>query len=235
RLGQRLQAYRAPGVAPEPAEAFRQGQAVLCLAESAWVGRFQDRSSSVRGRLGICRVPGSNQVYDGPNGSARLAPQSNFVPYLRSVGWLGVMPRDSAESEAALALLLDLSSPKSSAETVLEPAWGGGVFRREHFKNLREGDAFGFGPSQVNALVESLRLTVEPVLINPVLRLRTPDERDHLRVLAEEVRRALLHPDTDAGQALKSVAQRWRELDQGKSVEQRRAEYRLSLSLPSSR
>src|SRR5262249_49675493 len=156
-----------------------------------------------------CRVPGSRQVFDYRTGEAQPLAQANYLPYLGAGGWLLVVPRASAQADAALALLAELSGAKTSGEVVLEPAWGGGVFRREHFQALREGNAFDLGAARVDRLVDVLRQTLDPPAINPLLRLRTPDEREYRRALLDAVRAALERPETDPGQVLAAAARRW--------------------------
>ncbi len=230
KLMQRLQACRAKGFVPQPAELFRQGKAVLCLAGLAWIGRFQEEGSPVRGRFQVCRVPGTKQPFDYRTGKPLALPEVNYVSYLGAGGWLGVVPRSAAQPDAAFALLADLISPKTSSEILVEPSWGGGAFRRDHFQILLEGDPFDLGLQPRSVLVECLRQTIDPPSI-PVLRLRTPDEFPHMQTLVEEVRKALLDRNADPAEALKIVAQRWRQIDERKDPQTRQAEYRLSLSL----
>jgi hypothetical protein len=114
---------------------------------------------------------------------------------------------------------------------VIEPAWGGGAFRREQFQNRGGWLAFGLNPNLTETLVETIRQTVaNPHMINPVLRLRIPDERPHWQALVGEVRAALAGTK-EPTQALAAAAARWRELDQRKELKVRLAEYRLSLGL----
>ena len=67
-------------------------------------------------------------------------------------------------------------------------------------------------------------------MINPALRLRTPDERPHQKALVEVLRRAL-KDGGDPAAALQEVERRWRELDAATGSEKQRANYRKSLSL----
>jgi multiple sugar transport system substrate-binding protein len=229
QLLQRLQAFRAPGSIPDPPIRFRDGEAVLCLASPAWISRFQE-NPQLRGKFGLCRVPGSSQVFDYQTGKEIRVAGGNHVPYLGAGGWLAVVPRSSPQPAAAFALIASMSDPKTSRDIVIEPAWGGGVFRRDHLVHAG-WEAFGLDRRQTEILVDSLRETVaHPQVNNPVLRLRTPDEREHQQVLMAEIRAALLH-GKDANQALADAVRRWQELDQSKDPKLRKAEYRLSLSL----
>src|SRR5262249_4902053 len=110
--------------------------------------------------------------------------------------------------------------------------WGGGGFRRDHLDPLMGWQSFRLG-EQTAILVDCLRQIEGVQVNNPVVRLRIPDQQSHLEALVAEVRTALT-PRKDAQQALTAAAQRWRELDLTKTLEQRRTEYRLSLSIGAS-
>ncbi len=229
---QRLQPFRPAQPTPEPANWFRDGKAVLCLADAVpWVPRFQGLDSPVRGRVGVCRVPGSREVFDFQTGQRRDAKQVNHVAYLGAVGWLGVVPRGAKEAERAFALLAWLAEPKVSADVVTDRACGGGPFRPSHLDSSNAGwHNLGLGPKTAE-LAQALRQTVEdPLVTNPVLRLRVPDERRFRQALAAGLRAALLEKK-DANQALAEVAEAWRQRVKEKGLKQHRAEYRLSLGL----
>ncbi len=188
-LLKKLQAYRAAGAVAEPVTAFASGHAFLCLAGTEWVAKLQEEKSPVRGRFGVAGLPGSRRVYDYTTGKPENTSEPNVVPYLGSSGWLGVVPRSAGSPEAALGLLAELSGPQISGEILFDPAWPGGVYRRDHFHLLEAGDPFGLGPARERAWVESLRETLTSRTVNPVIALRTPDHREYIHVLAEEVRR----------------------------------------------
>jgi multiple sugar transport system substrate-binding protein len=229
QLLRRLQDYRPPGTAAEPPQAFEKGQAVLCLADASWIGRFQ--KGPVADKFGFCRLPGSGTVFTYGTGQPEKVAGGNFVPYLGASGAVAVVPRGAEHAEAAFALLADLAGPKVSRNVVIEPRWGGGAFRRDHLEKIEGWYSFQLGQGQTMALIEDLRQTlVHPGVKNPVLRLRIPDERTHQQALLAEVRRALTG-DADPAQALAAAAKRWQELDQAKDARQRQADYWRSLSL----
>jgi multiple sugar transport system substrate-binding protein len=226
QLQQRLQALRPAGADVEPPAAFARGEAVLCVADAFWIARFQ--KSAVRGKFGVCRLPGSGTVYSYSGDQTTAVTGGNFVPYLGAGGWLAVVPRDAPHPEAAWGLLEELSGPEISRQIVIEPAWGGGVCRRDQFAP-RDLLSFGLDQAQTSTLAESLRRTLAHLGVkNPVVRLRTPDEAPHRKAMTEEVRAALLKGG-DAKKALERAAQRWRELDRDRDT--RLADYYLSLSL----
>ena len=139
---QRLQANRPPQPAPEPLEAFRDGRAALGIGGTEWVARLQDDTSPVRGRFGVCRVPGSHRVFAYQTGELQPVEGVNAVPYLGTGGWLGVVPRGAAHPEAAFALLAELSGPQVSTEIVLDQGIGD-IFSARIAGNVLNDDILG--------------------------------------------------------------------------------------------
>jgi multiple sugar transport system substrate-binding protein len=229
KLMQRLQPRRAAADGRPAPEAFASGKAALCLADAPWIARFQ--KAPARPPFGVCRVPGSKVVF-GYGAKEKQEPAGgNYVPYLGSGGWLGVVPEGSAHPEAAFALLADLGGDETSGKVLLEPAWGGGAFRRGHLVDTRGWTSFNLEPAQKNDLVQALQQTINhPGLSNPASPLRLPDGREHTKALAEELRAALLGKK-DAAAALKAVDERWRALDAKKGEGGARADYAHSLGL----
>jgi multiple sugar transport system substrate-binding protein len=231
KLLQALQKHRPAQSAAEPVKAFAQGQAVLCLAEVGAIQHFQAKNSLVREKFDVCAVPGSRVVYSYAQGERQELPLVNRVPYLGAGGWLGVVPKTAAHPEAAFALLAELGGPQRSRQIVIEPKFGGGAFRNEHFSNAAGWSGFGLNQARTLALVETVRQAlVHPGLKNPVMRLRTPDEAAYQRVLVAELRKALAEGE-DAQQALSAVARGWRDLIEKQGATSHRADYYRSLNL----
>jgi hypothetical protein len=230
-LLQRLQPYRKPPTKAAPQESFRTGQAVFCSADASWVARFQEKDSPVRNKFAICQAPGSSTYYDFRTGQPKKMDGNNRVPYLGTGGWLAVVPKTAAHADAAFALFAALSGVDTSREIVSNPKWGSGPTRDEHLSTPEIWNSYGFSAEPRNRLVEELRQTLTfPGLRNPAFRLRTPDEREHQRVLLAAIRAALLE-GKEAGAALKEAAQRWEAVDQQRPAPERLAEYRRSLGL----
>jgi ABC-type glycerol-3-phosphate transport system substrate-binding protein len=227
-LLQRLQPYRPAGTSATPAEAFRDGRAVLCLTDASWLPVFQQKPD-LRDKFGICRMPGGGCYFDYRTGTRHPA-ASNRVPYLGSSGWLALVPGTAPHAEAAFALLADLSGPERSAQVSLEPRWGGGPLRDDQL-NRERWDAFDLDGTRTAALKETLQQTLlHRQMKNPVLCLRIPDQAAHRAALVKEVRAALAGQATPE-QALKAAARRWSDLDRARGMEAHRADYRISLGL----
>jgi len=223
QLMQKLQQFRAARSASDPAEDFRAGHALLCLAGPASIARCSAPDSQVRDKFDVCRLPGSRRIFRGKQEQV-LDTSVNYAPYLDG-GWLGVVPVAGQHGDAAFELLRELSSPATSREIVADPVWGGGPTRRSHFSRAEDWYAFGLGTQATEGLRETVRRTVDPLPVNPALRLRVPDQGELQAILVEEIR-PVLQKGGDAQQALDTSVRRWREK---RAAEARREEYRRSL------
>jgi ABC-type glycerol-3-phosphate transport system substrate-binding protein len=229
-LLQRLQTFRPRGDSPAPEEAFRDGRAVFCLADASWIVKFQ-KSPAVRDKFGIAPMPGANLVFDYHSGEPVRLDLVNRVPYLGAAGWLMVVPKATPHAEAAFALLEDLASIEISRQIVTNASWGGGPIRDEHLAKPEIWNSYNLTSAPRGRLVEELKQTVaSPGLKNPAFRLRIPDEQEHEQALIAELRAALVD-GKDPGEALKSAAKRWEELDRRGPVEERKTQYLRSLEL----
>ena len=231
-LLRRLQGCRPAGSAAEPWQAFRKGDAVLCLGECGLLARFQEKGSPVWDRVGVCPVPGSSAYFDSATGKeVKLeGDRVNRVPYRGAGALLLAVPRTSGHTEAAFALLAQLGGRSVSDQVVLEPRWGGGIVRQPQL-DRDYWDSFRLDADEARELKRSLRRTFQPGIRNPVVCLRVPEELAFVKVLTEEVRRSLESAKAEEpAQALKRVARRWQELIQPRTAAHLR-DYRLSLGL----
>jgi multiple sugar transport system substrate-binding protein len=234
RLLQRLQKCRPEGAGGVPAEAFRDGKAVLCLADASWLPAFQ-KSAAVRDKFSVCPVPGGGRYFEFAGGKEVVVwdaqrRAANRVPYLGAGGWLAVVPRGTPHPEAAFALLAHLSGPETSNEIVLEPRWGGGPVRTPQL-NRQRWDAFDLAPAPTAALREALLETLlHRGVKNPALVLRIPEQASHRAALVAKLRPALT-AGGDAEVTLKEAARLWSELDRAKGPAAMKSEYRLSVGL----
>ena len=230
RLLQRLQRFRPGGTSATAAEAFADGHAVLCLAEASWIARF--RKQLKPDALGICEPPGSDRWFRFGNGEEIPAPpEGNHIPYQGSHGWIAVVPRSAAHPDAAFALCAQLSDPGASNQIVFDPQWGGGVYRQDHLGATQNWFSFELDESHTRLLRTVIQQSLSrPGLANPVVRLRIPDQHLYQQALVEQVRGALTQ-GTDAQEALRLVAGKWKVLGASKDTKKRIDEYRISLGL----
>jgi multiple sugar transport system substrate-binding protein len=231
KLLQRLQACRPAQPAEHPEDAFRDGQAVLCLTDAPWVKIFQ-KMAVLRDKVGVCRIPGGDRYFDFQTGQERQ-PQLgsvNWLPYLGGAGWLAVVSRSSRNSETAFDLLADLAGTKTSMQIFLGATGEGGPTRTGQLYRHR-WDSFDLDDKRATHLREIMEETLQHRnLKNAVLCLRTPRQAEHRAVLVRGLRQALFE-GADAEKTLRNVAEAWRKLDQEQGPEQHRADYRLSLGL----
>lgn len=231
QLLQRLQRYRAARPASDTLAAFRDGQAVLCLAPlSPWVARFQAAGSPARDRFGFAAVPGSRVAFDPETGQLAALGEVNRVPYLGADGWVGVIPKTASRPEAAAALLAWVNEPRIAREVATSPGCSGPFLKEHRQTSILKWDELTLGP-HVNELVAALSTSVEnPHAANPTFRLRMPDEQQFRQALAARLRPAIVD-NVDALSVLKAVAEDWRALLRKKGAANHRADYRRSLGL----
>jgi multiple sugar transport system substrate-binding protein len=236
----RLQKHRPTGSTAEPWQAFRQGDAVLCLGRCRDLNHLQQKGfwfyrSPVHDRVGTAPVPGSRVYFSYEKGEKRTTKgdRVNRVPYLGVGARLLAVPKAAEHPEASFSLLAALGSRMLNQQVVLEPRWGGGAVRLEELVRGR-WDAFGLEPATGRELQTTIRQTVQPGVRNPVVVLRVPGQRAFVEALAAELRPVLTAGEKDkknAATALKAAAARWEGLVAERPQFLR--QYRLSLGLES--
>lgn len=202
---------RAPHRAPK-ADALADGTASMGVVDLAGLAALNARANP--GRWAVARVPG------GPDG--------NFVPYIGG-GIFAAVSRAAARPADAEQLLAHLSGPTLSLDVLHDPSFGGGPFRDEHLTARREGwFNYGLDEKQTTRLLDVLQAAADPAVVNPALPLRVPEAAEYRAALAAAIRAGLTG---DAAAALAGAEAKWRTIAGGKSVAERRADYRRSLGL----
>ena len=231
-LLRRLRKCRPEEASPSPADAFRIGQAVLCLADASRLTEFQtEEGTKVRDRFGVCRTPAASCYYSAGGTECIPAPDGNYVPYLGSGAWLGVVPKAAPHPNAAFSLLAELSGREASSQMVIGARFGGDPIRSEQLEERTSWSGFELTPEVVKELREALQQTLlHRGVENPALPLRTPDASDHRAVLDAALRTALNSPEVDPKNVLEDVARRWEEIDRTKGAAHL-ANYRVSVGL----
>ncbi|MFL5240896.1 MAG: hypothetical protein ACJ8FY_02200, partial [Gemmataceae bacterium] len=227
---QDLEKYRPSTRIPNPEETFQTGKAVLCLAEASWIPRFQ-KSESIKDKFGICVIPGAGCYFEYQSGDKIDSPKGNRVPYLGANGYVAAVLKKAKDANAAFGLLGELSNRETSLQIVMDPQYGGGVTRSDHFRTPTTWYGFGLNPDQTVGLINAVRTTLtHPGMKNPVLKLRTPDETEHSRILVKQLRAALIdHKDATA--CLSQAAREWENVDKKQPAADVRRNYALSLGL----
>ena len=230
RLLQRMQRCRPAEASPTPAQAFADGQAVVCVAEASEIARFRKKLPA--SSIGVCEVPGSSRWFGFRDGKEEAVLEGgNNVPYQGAHGWFAVVPRSAPHNEAAFALFAELSDRSAGTQVVFDPQWGGGAYREDHLKPSQNWLSFDLGDESTGKLREAIQQTVaRPGLMNSAVRLRIPDQELYQRALVAEVQQALT-ANMEAQKALQKVVESWMKLDARKDRKQRTNEYLLSLGL----
>ncbi len=166
----------------------------------------------MKDKFGICRVPGSDVVYD--SAAKKMVPfvgsiEGNHVPYYGHGGWMAGPAAKAAHADAARDLLLYLTSPPVSQEILCETAWGGGPTRSSHLDSRAPWFNYRLSSAHTAQLVAALDGYYRPTSQNPTSRLRVPDQEDFTRALGQRLASAL-EKNQAADAALKDVAQAWR-------------------------
>jgi multiple sugar transport system substrate-binding protein len=226
----RLQPCRPPGATADPAAAFREGRAVLCLTDAAQVRSFQTQKA-LADKFSVCRMPAGGVRFDYAGSGKKPAPEPNRMPYLGTGNYLTVVPLSAVSPDAAFALAQDLCSRETSHQIVIEPArWGSGPIRLTELDDTKIWEVFDLDATRTTAMRDALRQTLLHTDVrNPALRLRIPEQDAHRKVLVAAVR-AVLEGKDDPQAALDAVAKQWVELD-AKDPASHLADYRMSLGL----
>jgi hypothetical protein len=225
-----LQPCRPAGDSSDPAAAFRQGRAALCLTGAGQIPSFQ-KEKTLADKFSLCRMPGAGCRFDYTTGEKRTSVEPNRVPYLGSDAYLTVVPLSAAAPDGAFALAEDLCSRETSRQIVIEPTqWGSGPIRLTQFDETKIWEAYDLDPARTTALRDGLGQTLlHTDVLNPAIRLRTPNQHAHRQVLLKAVR-AVLEGKDEPKAALDAVAEGWTEMD-AKDPAAHLADYRMSLGL----
>ena len=234
----RWQPYRVPGRSADPAAAFLDGKAKLGMATLADVARLQAAGSPARDRFAVAPLPGSECTFDADGREVPNAPagSANRVPYFGAGGLVGCVRADAANKEAAFDLLTEFGHPdRAGPELIAAAKWGAAPVRsgQTDGRNRNRWLGYGFDQAGTERLVDAVRSNLGSGVLNPPVRLRTPNQDGLMRELAGGVRAALDGPDkgTPSRDVLAKVAAAWRKQLDGIPKEEWRATYRKSLGL----
>ena len=216
---QRVQEYRAK----------TPGEPVL------WFATLRELAALPPGSpVGVAPVPGSPVVHDFATGEPKpTAVPINRVPYVGWGGAVGVVRKASANPEAAWDLLAYLGMAETTAPELIGAAkWGAGPTRPSQTDSLNQKFWAGYPlpPAERERLAAVLRDYVPSGLVNPVLRLRTPDQAEKVKATAAILRKAIADQG-DAAAAMRGVEAAWAKLDEATPESERIALYRRSLGL----
>jgi ABC-type glycerol-3-phosphate transport system substrate-binding protein len=177
---------------PDPAAAFRAGEAnvgILSLAELGRVG------PEVAEKLGIAPLPGARFTFDAKGVQKPTTRDTvNRIPYLGYSGRIGVVSAKCAAPDAAWDFLVDAGMPERNAlDLIADPKWGAGVYRSSQLdgKARSRWYAYGLSASETERLTNALRDNLGLGTQNYRIRLRTPDHADLDAALDRDLREIL--------------------------------------------
>jgi ABC-type glycerol-3-phosphate transport system substrate-binding protein len=216
RLLQRLQNSRLPATEANTIQAWRDSKAVLGIITLAELAAVQSEDSPIRGKIAFTRLPGAAHIFDPATGQKKPIPsgtEANRVPYLGYAGLFGSVLNTSKEQEAAWHLVATLGEPGESQEMIASSHWGAGPWRRfSHLDSSNPTIWFGyhFNAATTRQLVDTLRDQIGTDIVNPIVRLRLPDQAEYSKVFVDALRSAI-EKKTPPEAALAEVAKQWQQ------------------------
>ena len=208
RLFQQMQPLRSGQ--PDPAAAFRSGEARVGLLSLAELGRVGPEMAD---KLGVAPLPGSRLTFDA-KGEPKPLDTLNRVPYLGWGGRVGVVTASGPARDAAWDFLADAGLPDRTAlDLIADRRWGAGPYRTSQLDTPARARWYAYGLSKAEterlptALRENLGLGVQ----NYRIRLRTPDHADLDRSL-DAALRTMLTTKQDPAAAMAKANAEWRAL-----------------------
>jgi multiple sugar transport system substrate-binding protein len=208
----RTQRFRGQGRPTSQVEALTTGTAVagiLSLAELAQLPRNPE--GAIETRFGLAPIPGTESVFDRNGQKLSIRGSVNYVPFLGSNGWIGVVLRSSHNPQAAWDLLADCASLPGSLKLLGDARYGLGPFRVEHLYESRTWLPYHFDADRTRALTDALQRYRSIEVSDPVLALRIPRQAEFMAALAEELEKAIAGQQS-AKEALQQAEAAWRRL-----------------------
>jgi multiple sugar transport system substrate-binding protein len=217
--------------------AFWRGQCGLALTWPSRATRDEGRGTRGEGkgvsvggdiRVGFVELPGSRRVFNLNNGTwdQRTANENPRVPLLAVAGRLGIVGKQSSQTEAAFRLLLWLSDSQRSS-TVSAASRATTLFRQS---NLKSPDLWVEKPA-VGSASEYGNITEAALSHEQWLdALRLPGRSEYLAALDAAVSAAVRGKQTPQ-EALRTAAAEWKKITARLGLDRQRAAYRHSLGL----
>lgn len=186
----RTHPFRATTPPDDPVKALDTGTAVMAVLTLAEIGRLPRDGDAVSARFRVAPLPGTRGYFDATGKLVPVAKQANYVPYLGSGGWVGVVFKRSANAAAAWDLLAELGGRDATTAAVSSPTAGAGPFRSDHIDSSSIWMRYRFDAARTQALVDAMRHYVGVNVANPTVTMRTPDRATLMGLLEPQVRKA---------------------------------------------
>lgn len=207
------QPFRPFAATPDdPVKALDTGTAVMAVLSLAEIGRLPRDGDAVAARFQVAPLPGTRGYFNAAGKWVPVARQANYVPYLGSGGWVGVVFKRSPNTAAAWDLLVEIAGPEASRAAVSSPSAGVGPFRSEHVDSTTIWMRYRFDPARTQTLADTMRHYVGVNVVNPVMTLRTPDRATLMGLLEPQVRKAATG-QTPAPAAIQAAIAAWNDYE----------------------
>ncbi len=211
-------------------KAFVQGRAALTL-DWGDTGQLASDSekSSVCGKVGYFVLPGTDQVWDYREGEWKEQGRPHKVTFMAFGGWVGGVPLNSVQKDAAWDFILWYGNPENSLKDVVNSDTGINPYRYSHFMNL---DAWTkmFSKHSAAEYLNVIRASLDFQMV--ALDLRVPGFNDYITAFEIQLYRAVIG-EIPVKQALDAAAGQWEEITDRIGREKQKAIYRSSMGLPS--
>ncbi|NTV42015.1 MAG: extracellular solute-binding protein [Syntrophobacteraceae bacterium] len=210
-------------------KAFVRGDAAMTLDWGDTGPLSADpNNSAVVGRVGYFVLPGTTEVWDGPGKRWEALQRPQKVPFLAFGGWVGGVPRNSRQKEAAWDFIMWYGNPENSLGDVVKSNTGINPYRFSHFTNM---DAWtrSFSAPCASEYLEVIRVSLESP--NVALDLRIPGFNDYTLAFEKQVYSAV-KGEIPVRKAMDQVAAEWDQITDRLGRAKQMSIYRSSMGLP---
>lgn len=212
----------------EARQQFIAGRVAMLLDWGDTVTLAEDvKRSSIAGNVGYFTLPGTYQIWNYKKGVWDSVKTPHKVPFLAFGGWVGSVPSNSRNAEAAWDYLMWYSSPENSLRDVLTSGSGINPYRFSHFTNL---DAWTRALTRRSAseYLSVLRTSLDSPHV--ALDLRLPGFHEYTEALEANLDKAL-NQQLTVKQAMTKAAEEWEKITNKYGREKQRVIYRAAMGL----
>ena len=189
----------------------------------------EDRKRSrIAGKVGYFTLPGTKEIWNYKSGFWDSVETPYKAPFLAFGGWVGSVPRNSRNGEAAWDYLMWYSCPENSLRDVVTSGSGVNPYRFSHFTNLDIWTQ-ALPKRSASEYLRVLRASLDSP--NLALDLRIPGFHDYTEALEANLDKAL-HKELTVRQALAQAAMEWEKITDQRGREKQLAIYRVTMGLP---
>ena len=210
-------------------EAFVGGEAAMTVdwGDTGTLAADPKRSSVV-GKVGYFVLPGTDKVWNHKDRAWKAQQRPHKVTFLAFGGWVGGVPANSRNKDAAWDFILWYGNPENSLHDAVKSDTGINPYRYSHFMNI---DAWAklFSRQSAAEYLDVIRISLESR--NVALDLRLPGFNDYTKAFENALFRAVTG-EAPVKQALDDAAAEWESITNRLGRERQKDIYRSSMGLP---